>query len=319
MSGEGLAASIAASGEMAVAGVAPDERVVVRGLGKSYGTTRVLDGVDLTLAPHSLVAVAGRNGAGKSTLLACLAGTVRHDGRVMLDGRAVGRRTSGRIAYLPQRLRLPAAATGAEVMRLFARLGAGAGAGVPLPDGFVPDLDRPVGQLSGGQAQRVALAAILQGRPDLVLLDEPFANLDDAAREAAHRLLRAHRDAGATVLVASPTAMDLLAVTDRVLLVEDAGIAFDGAPGRYASRLEMTLWVRPGGVPAADVTALPHVLRSHAEGEWLAILCHEDRVVGLIREIETLGITGDAVRLGGPAADPRHSMSPGRAGEGADR
>jgi ABC-2 type transport system ATP-binding protein len=319
MSGEGLAATLQPAAGSVASGLDTGERVVVRGLGKAYGETRVLDAIDLTLAPRSLVAVAGRNGAGKSTLLACLAGTVRHDGRVSLDGRAVGRGTAGRIAYLPQRLRLPAAATGAEVLRLFAALGPAGEAGVPLPDGFLPDLERPVGQLSGGQAQRVALAAVLQGRPDLVLLDEPFANLDDAAREAAHHLLRAHRDAGATVLVASPTAMDLLAVIDRVLLVEEAGISFDGAPGTYASRLEMTLWVRPGRVPSAAVVALPHVLRSRPEGDWLALACHEDRVIGLIRAIEALGIGGDAVRLGGPAADPRHSTSPGWSGNGGER
>jgi ABC-type multidrug transport system ATPase subunit len=182
---------------------------------------------------------------------------------------------------------------------------------VDLPEGFLPAMDKPVGQLSGGQAQRVALASILQGSPDLVLLDEPFANLDDDAREQTHSLLRAHRDAGATVLIASPTALDLLAMIDRVLLIEDGRIGFDGAPAGYAGRLEMTVWVRPGDVAADVLSSLAHVLRARQEGEWLALECHEDRAIGLLRDLEAAGVPSEQVRLGGPMAEARLSMSPG--------
>lgn len=288
-------------------------RMIATGIRKAYGRQDVLRGVDVSLAPASLVAVAGSNGVGKSTLLSCLAGTVRHEGRVLLDGAPVGARTRGRVAYLPQRLRLPASSSGHEVLRLFRALGQGRGGRdrVALPDGFLPELRKPVGQLSGGQAQRVALGAVLQGQPDVVLLDEPFANLDDAAREQAHALLRAHRDAGATVLIASPTALDLLAMIDRVLLIEDGRIAFDGAPGRYAGRLEITLWVRPGATPLHRLAALEHVLRARPEGDWIALECHEDRAIGILRGLETLGIPSDEVRLGGTVAEVRLSASPG--------
>jgi ABC-type multidrug transport system ATPase subunit len=191
--------------------------------------------VDLRLAPGTLVAVAGGNGVGKSTLLGCLAGTVRHEGTVLLDGQRVGLGTRSRVAHLPQRLRLPGSASGREIMRLFRALGRVPDR-VPPPDGFLPDLGKPVGQLSGGQAQRVALAAVLQGQPDMILLDEPFANLDDDARAQAHALLRGHREAGATILVASPTAHDLLGVVDRVLIIEGGRIGFDGAPAQSVGR-----------------------------------------------------------------------------------
>ena len=284
--------------------------VVATGVAKSYGSVEVLRDMDLQLGRQSLVAIAGRNGVGKSTLLGCLAGTIKHDGQVLLDGAAVGPSTRGRIAYLPQRLRLPAASSGSEVMRLFASLAGAGGDRVEVPSGFLPDMARPVGQLSGGQAQRVALAATLQGAPDLVLLDEPFANLDDDAREQAHQLLRAHRDAGATVLVASPTALDLLAMIDRVLLIEEGRIGFDGAPARYAGRLEVTVWVRPLDRDPERLARLDHVLRARQEGEWLALECHEDHVVGLLRDLETAGVPSDRVRLGGPTADARLSVSP---------
>jgi ABC-type multidrug transport system ATPase subunit len=236
---------------------------------------------------------------------------VKHAGTVLLDGERVGGSTAGRVAYLPQRLRLPGSSSGSEVMRLFASLGRGQVNHVDLPTGFLPDMGKPVGQLSGGQAQRVALAAVLQGAPELVLLDEPFANLDDDARGQAHALLRAHRDAGATVLIASPTALDLLAMIDRVLLLEGGTITFDGAPARYAGRLEMTVWVQPNDVEIDDLGSLQHVLRLRREGEWVALECHEDRAIGLLRDLDDLGIPPDRVRLGGPVAEARVSASPG--------
>jgi ABC-type multidrug transport system ATPase subunit len=294
-------------------------RVVAEGVGKSYGKQTVLEDLDLALAPRSLVAVAGSNGIGKSTLLSCLAGTIRHRGSVLLDGDVVGKATRGRVAYLPQRLRLPGTSSGHEVMKLFSAFAGPAPDRVDLPPGFLPTLDKPVGQLSGGQAQRVGLAAVLQGGPDLVLLDEPFANLDDEAREQAHQLLQAHRSAGATVLIASPTALDLLAMIDRVLLLEQGGITFDGAPGRYAGRMEMVVWVRSGDVPVERIVAVAHVLRSRVEGEWMALECHEDRAIGLLRDLEELGIPADQVRLGGPVAEARVSASPGVAGGTATR
>jgi ABC-type multidrug transport system ATPase subunit len=284
--------------------------VLAEGVAKSYGDQAVLRAVDLKLAPRSLVAVAGSNGVGKSTLLACLAGTVSHEGTVRMGGQVVGKHTRGRIAYLPQRMRLPGASSGREVMKLFGAMGR-KGDRVDLPEGFLPAMDKPVGQLSGGQAQRVALASILQGSPDLVLLDEPFANLDDDAREQTHSLLRAHRDAGATVLIASPTALDLLAMIDRVLLIEDGRIGFDGAPAGYAGRLEMTVWVRPGDVATDVLSSLAHVLRARQEGEWLALECHEGRAIGLLRDLEAAGVPSGQVRLGGPMAEARLSMSPG--------
>jgi ABC-type multidrug transport system ATPase subunit len=211
----------------------PQARLVAEGIGKAYGDRRVLEAVDLALWPSSLVAVAGRNGAGKSTLLACLAGTIRHEGRVLIEGES-GPPQPGLVALLPQRIRLPSSASGREILRLFAPLARARGGAIPPPEGFLTELDSPVGRLSGGEAQRLALAAVLVGRPDVVLLDEPFANLDEAAREQAMALIRLHRDAGASVLVTSPTALELVDSVDRVVLVRDRGIAFDGPPAAYA-------------------------------------------------------------------------------------
>jgi ABC-type multidrug transport system ATPase subunit len=293
---------------------APGEpRLVARGVRKAYRGQLVLDGIDLSFFHGSSVAISGGNGVGKSTLLSCLAGTIRHEGEVLLDGEKVGPSTRGRIAYLPQRLRLPATSSGREVLRLFAAIGGGGADRVTPPADFLPDLDKPVGQLSGGQAQRVGLAAVMQGSPDLVLLDEPFANLDDDARVQARELLQDHRDAGATILVASPTAQDLLASLDRVVLIGTDGIAFDGTADQYAGRLEMTIWVRPGDVSIDRIDGLDEVRASRREGDWLALECRRDDASALLRDLDAIGIRTEEVLFARPAETGSAGMSTGAA------
>lgn len=204
-------------------------RLVARGIGRRYGDRIALADVDLDLPGGVLVAVVGPNGAGKSTLLGALAGILRHDGQASLDGRPI-RPGDGRTAYLPQRLRLPTTATVGDVLGLFRTLAGGVADRVPVPPGFSPDGDRRIGELSGGLAQRVALVGVLMGAPDLVLLDEPMANLDDAARDTAADLLRAHRMAGAIILVASPASADVLASADLAVRIEDGRAGPLGRP-----------------------------------------------------------------------------------------
>jgi len=283
-------------------------RLAAHGLVKRYGERVALEASDFELPPATIAAIVGPNGSGKSTLLGCLARTVLHDGRVFLDGEPIERSAPGRVAYLPQRLRLPATATVGEVLALFRRFAGGVADRVAPPPGFVPDERRPLGQLSGGQAQRAALAATLQGRPDLVLLDEPLANLDDDARAATMALLAEHRAAGATILVASPTAVDLLAVVDRVLALRDGRIVHIGPAASFLGRLPLVIWVRlEAGTSGDDLSGLPAALRSRREGDWLALECREEDAVELLRELDARGVPAARIRIGGPEDPTRAS------------
>jgi ABC-2 type transport system ATP-binding protein len=235
-------------------------RLVVRGLTKAYGTHEALAGIDLELPAAALVAVLGQNGAGKSTLLGCVGGVLRGRGEILLDGRRPGSGGS-RVAYLPQRLRLPGAATVDEILDLFRSLAGAAPDRTVMPAGFVPEGHRRIAQLSGGQAQRVALTGILMGAPDLLLLDEPLANLDDEARLLVRDLLGAHRSGGATVLVASPAALDLLSAADHVVRIEAGRIGFAGPARTFLARHETAVWVRLDQLHAAG--SAPGVTPAH--------------------------------------------------------
>lgn len=192
-----------------------------RGLGKAYGRHRALDGIDLDVPAGALALVVGTNGAGKSTLLGCLAGVLRHEGTIEIIGDdGLVRHRAGAVAYLPQRVRLPGPATVGEVLALFTAASRAATGPVAPPEGFLPADDLRIGRLSGGQAQRVALVAVLGGSSDVIILDEPFANLDDDATQAVAGMLREHRAAGTTVVVASPAVGPLLAEADLVVRIE---------------------------------------------------------------------------------------------------
>lgn len=129
-----------------------------------------------------------------------------------------------------------------EVIAFFARLRgvsvrrpADLASAVPLPDGFLPTLERPIGALSGGMRRRVALGAALLGSPPLVLLDEPAASLDEEHSHSLWETLQALRAAGGTALIAMPllvTSMlrhDLAGVADRAVMLDHGRVVHDGS------------------------------------------------------------------------------------------
>lgn len=283
-------------------GVAPEApSIVVCGLTKAYGRHRVLDGLNLTIPAATLTAVVGSNGSGKSTLFGCLAGVVRHGGSVSLRG-FVLRPAAGRIAYLPQRIRLPGGATVDEVMALFRALAGAAPDRTGPPNGFVPAGHQRIGVLSGGQAQRVAIAGALLGSPELLILDEPFANLDDVARDALREMLAVHRAAGAMVLVASPAAaFDLLASADLVVRMEGGNVVFHGTASAFMAGLPTTIWVALD--PGADAAALADVElveRVRVAGRWVSLECRERDATTVLRILAERGIAPDRLRIAGP-------------------
>lgn len=205
-------------------------------------------GFDVTLevADGETVAVLGPNGAGKSTLLDVVAGLLRPDrGHVVLDGRELTRvevgaaevlvpaydRQVGLLAQDP--LLFPHLSVRENVAfgprsRRTARTRARRAADSWLDDlGLTELADRRPDQLSGGQAQRAALARALAAQPQLLLLDEPMAALDVAMRPELRQSLRRVL-AERTALVVTHDVLDALLLADRVLVIEDGSVVEQG-------------------------------------------------------------------------------------------
>lgn len=184
----------------------PAPAIVLTEVTKLFGRFAALRGVTAEFAPGFLYLVLGDNGAGKSTLLRAIAGLMRPSrGAVTVLGSPDLRCAAAEIGYMAHAPLLYDEMDGLENLRYFARL-YGIRGGPRCPEvmravGLDPDLPRRVGQYSQGMRQRLSLARAILNDPAIVLLDEPFSNVDIASARDMVRLLAAMRDAGKTVFV----------------------------------------------------------------------------------------------------------------------
>ncbi|TJZ99834.1 ATP-binding cassette domain-containing protein [Actinacidiphila oryziradicis] len=217
-----------------------------------------LDSVDFALPKGSICALVGRNGAGKSTLLELAAGVDRPSvGSLTVLGEPVGA-ARARVGYLAQDQPLDPNWRISDVLRIGAHLNPGRwdaayAEGIVKQGGLAPRTR--LSALSGGQHTRVALALVLGKRPDLILLDEPMADLDPLARhELTGSLLGHATEHGATVLLSSHHTGELADVCDHLLLLDGGRLRLAGA---IDDLLEAHLSVTgPGGVHELS----PHTL-----------------------------------------------------------
>lgn len=223
--------------------------VAVRGLEKSFGTTRAVAGVDLDIADGELVSVLGPSGCGKTTLLRCIAGFETPDaGTIDVGGELVA--GHGKVVP-PERRRIGMVF---QDYALFPHLKVGANVGFGLDKvsgeqrehkvvstlelvGLQHKADRFPHELSGGERQRVALARAIAPEPAMVLLDEPFSSLDatlraDLRREVALIL----READATALLVTHDQEEALTLGDRVAVMREGAIVQQGPPAEVYAR-----------------------------------------------------------------------------------
>ncbi len=199
--------------------------VVTNSLSKQFGRFSALRNVTAEFAAGRLYVILGENGAGKSTLLRAVAGLARPSrGTITVLGSPDIRAVAHQIGYMSHPSLLYDEMGGLENLLYFSQLyGMGAHdndkafcAQVITTVGLDPELTRTVGQYSQGMRQRMSLARALINNPQLLLLDEPFSNVDAASARAMVKLLATLRDAGKTVFV----------VTHQPSLLESAANEF---------------------------------------------------------------------------------------------
>ena len=229
----------------------------LRGAAVRVGGATLWSGVDLTVGAGEFVAVLGPNGAGKSTLLKVLLGLLpTAAGRLSVLGQPPGR-ANQRIGYLPQRRSFDASARirGTDVVRLGLD---GERWGVALPFGrrsrdaalrvrevvrlvgATGYANRPIGECSGGEQQRLLVAQALIREPRLLLLDEPLDSLDLPNQAAAAALIsRICRQQGVTVVMVAHDVNPILSHLDRVVYMA-AGGAAAGTPAEVINSATLT-------------------------------------------------------------------------------
>jgi heme exporter protein A len=212
--------------------------IELRGVTRYFGERSALREVSARVPAGATLAVLGRNGAGKSTLLRILAALLRpHEGEVLVFGEPLPRRAfavRAKLGLLAHEPLLYRELTGRENLEYHARLHG-------VPRGRVEEVleavamqrraDDPVRLLSRGMVQRVAIARAVLHAPQLLLLDEPRANLDPSATELVEPLIG--RASGCTRVLTSHDPGAALAEADLVLALRDGRAVFVGEPAAF--------------------------------------------------------------------------------------
>ena len=201
--------------------------ISVSGLYKTFGRTRALDGLDLSVQAGEVHGFLGPNGAGKTTTLRILLGLLRADGgkALLLDGDPWREATElhRRLAYVPGDVSLWRNLSGGEVIDLLGRLRGGLNhrRRADLLERFELDPRKKCRTYSRGNRQKVALIAALASDVELLLLDEPTAGLDPLMEATFRGCVEEERKSGRTVLLSSHILSEVEALCDRVTIIRD--------------------------------------------------------------------------------------------------
>ena len=246
------------------------------GLGKRYGRRGkwAVRDCSFRLPQGYICALVGPNGAGKSTLLAQLAGLLRpSEGVVRVLGKGPGEARE-RISFLAQEKPLYGQFSIAETLRMGRELNPGRWDDVRaeriVADGGL-DLGTRVRELSGGQRTRVALALALGKQPELLLLDEPMADLDPLARhQLMGNLLAEAGESGTTVVISSHILAELEGACDYLFLMEGGRVRLGGETEELLSAHALLTG------PVAELDADTTVVESRVTGRQMTALVRKD-------------------------------------------
>jgi ABC-2 type transport system ATP-binding protein len=301
-----------------------DEAAIqARGLRKSFGTTRVLTGVDLTVPTGTLLALLGPNGSGKTTTVRILTTLLAADGGVAtVAGHDVAREGAAvrrAIGLTAQHATVDDLLTGRENLELFAglhHLGArdARRRAAELLERFdlAAAADRRVGTYSGGMRRRLDLAASMVAAPRILFLDEPTTGLDPRSRAELWSVIRELLGAGTTILLTTQYLEEADRLADRIAVIDHGRIAADDTPDalkRQVGTERLTLRLqRPEDLPGAGARlstdaddAAPH-LDADARELTMAIH-HPDQLRDALTRLHEADIAVEQVELRTPTLD----------------
>lgn len=205
--------------------------VKIENLEKSYGTNKVLKGISFAVKRGEIFALLGINGAGKTSTLECMEGLRKYDrGKIQMNGSCGVQLQS---SSLPKNIKV------GEAVRFFAKWNHAEIIEEYLDNlGVTPFINKQYAQLSVGQSRRLHLALALLGTPDIIVLDEPTAGLDVEGRISIHGEIKALKEQGKTIILASHDMAEVEQLCDRLAILKDGKIAFIGTPAEMTENVQ---------------------------------------------------------------------------------
>ncbi len=269
--------------------------ISVSDLVKSFGRTRALDGLGLSVRTGEVHGFLGPNGAGKTTTIRILLGLLRADaGQARLldadpwrDAVALHRR----LAYVPGDVALWPELSGGEVIDLLGRLRGGLDPRrrASLLERFDLDPRKRCNTYSKGNRQKVALIAALASDVELLLLDEPTAGLDPLMEVAFRDIIAEERRRGHTVLLSSHVLAEVEAVCDRVTIIRAGRTVETGTLAELRHLARTSISAELAG-PPSGLAALPGLHDLQVEGARVRCEVDADALNGVLRHLTSLGL-----------------------------
>lgn len=270
------------------------------GLCKTYGrgsrSVRALTELELTVEPGQVYAFLGPNGAGKTTTMHCVLDYIRPTaGEIKIFGVSSSVPAArAKLGFLPELFNFDRFLSGLEIVQFHARL-----AGVPETEvvprahrwlerlGLAEARSRRLSTYSKGMMQRVGLAQALVGQADLIMLDEPTSGMDPGGKLEVMELFRELKSQGRTVFLSSHILSDVEKVADRVAVIHQGTLRFEGPLSEMLKGEDVTLvrFTAPEGAPVA--AAVPNALLR--AGAWEVELAGERARREVLSAIQSRG------------------------------
>lgn len=275
------------------------QAISVQSVSKYFGEFPALDNVSFELGRGEAAALWGPNGAGKTTIMRCLLGLARYEGSITINGHdpvTQGEQARSAIGYVPQDLPVQPLTVG-EMVTYIAKLKR------TRPDealqrltllGIEAQVNKEMRALSGGMKQRLALALALIGTPSVLLLDEPTANLDARGRAELLQLLQSLRAEGMTLLFSSHRPEDVLALADRIFLLDGGVLEQEQTPHSFRSSLanesRLVVFLRNGHRDVALNTLTRLGLEGQGEGRVVTVAIRIDQKADVLTSLAREGV-----------------------------
>lgn len=247
--------------------IVPGPALVIENLVVRYGAIVAVDGLSMTAETSQVTALLGPNGAGKTTTVEAVCGLrAASSGHVrLLGGEPGSRAVAERVGVMLQRGGLYPTARPLEWLEYLARLYPSHADPSELLElvGINPATRTTTRRLSGGEQQRVKLAAALLPNPEFLILDEPTAGLDPLARRNLLEAIGARRDSGTSILLTTHQLSDVETLADRVVIVAGGRLVAEGTVSELTGADDAVSFTATPGLDLTELSSsLPDVYRA---------------------------------------------------------